>query len=55
MTPLPRPEHATLMLPMTDAEDLAVEGNAADGYTALLAGPVFATIAVPPLPEKPLR
>jgi hypothetical protein len=34
----PPPELNSLMLPMADAEDLAAEGNAADGYTALLSG-----------------
>jgi hypothetical protein len=38
MTPIPRPELVTLVVAFTDAEDLAAEGNAADGYTALLAG-----------------
>ena len=38
MTAIPRPELATLVVAMTDAEDLAAEGNPADGYTALLAG-----------------
>ena len=38
MTSIPRPELITLVVAMTDAEDLAAEGNPADGYTALLAG-----------------
>lgn len=35
---LPTNEIDTLTMTVTDAIDLAAEGNAADGYTALLAG-----------------